>query len=171
MSHVRHISVSHFRRFSSVVIKRSVEGSGLVAMLDVWRTDRDSHTHSVCLQVSWLGLWMWSWTPVPGRPLTGSCCRLLIHRSTGILPVVSQLDWELWEFWDWPELDVCYAPLCLAGSSRKEITEHWDWLESNLLQTISMFDNDEDVTTFIKGKICVCHFLFCRTFLSCVSCQ
>uniref|UniRef100_A0A7N6B860 TBC1 domain family, member 9 (with GRAM domain) n=1 Tax=Anabas testudineus TaxID=64144 RepID=A0A7N6B860_ANATE len=34
-----------------------------------------------------------------------------------------------------------------------EITEHWDWLESNLLQTISIFDNDEDVTTFVKGKI------------------
>uniref|UniRef100_A0A7N8WMS0 TBC1 domain family member 9B n=1 Tax=Mastacembelus armatus TaxID=205130 RepID=A0A7N8WMS0_9TELE len=35
-----------------------------------------------------------------------------------------------------------------------EITEHWDWLESNLLQTISIFDNDEDITTFVKGKIC-----------------
>lgn len=45
---------------------------------------------------------------------------------------------------------------CLAGSSRKEITEHWDWLESNLLQTISIFDNDEDVMTFVKGKISVC---------------
>ncbi|XP_068181428.1 TBC1 domain family member 9B isoform X1 [Antennarius striatus] len=43
--------------------------------------------------------------------------------------------------------------LCLAGSSRKEITEHWDWLETNLLQTISIFDSDEDVTTFVKGKI------------------
>ncbi|XP_028271359.1 TBC1 domain family member 9B [Parambassis ranga] len=41
-----------------------------------------------------------------------------------------------------------------CGSSRKEITEHWDWLESNLLQTISIFENDEDVTTFVKGKIC-----------------
>ncbi|XP_075872738.1 TBC1 domain family member 9B isoform X2 [Nelusetta ayraudi] len=41
-----------------------------------------------------------------------------------------------------------------CGSSRKEITEHWDWLESNLLQTISIFDSDEDVTTFVKGKIC-----------------
>ncbi|KAM4555975.1 TBC1 domain family member 9B isoform 1-T1 [Odontesthes bonariensis] len=41
-----------------------------------------------------------------------------------------------------------------CGSSRKEITEHWDWLEANLLQTISIFDNDEDVTTFVKGKIC-----------------
>ncbi|KAF7648041.1 hypothetical protein LDENG_00162920 [Lucifuga dentata] len=40
-----------------------------------------------------------------------------------------------------------------CGSSRKEITEHWDWLESNLLQTISIFDNDEDITTFVKGKI------------------
>ncbi|XP_069543646.1 TBC1 domain family member 9B isoform X2 [Brachyistius frenatus] len=40
-----------------------------------------------------------------------------------------------------------------CGSSRKEITVHWDWLESNLLQTISIFDNDEDVTTFVKGKI------------------
>ncbi|XP_042274745.1 TBC1 domain family member 9B isoform X1 [Thunnus maccoyii] len=41
-----------------------------------------------------------------------------------------------------------------CGSNRKEITEHWDWLESNLLQTISIFDSDEDVTTFVKGKIC-----------------
>nr|XP_020441061.1 TBC1 domain family member 9B isoform X2 [Monopterus albus] len=40
-----------------------------------------------------------------------------------------------------------------CGSSRKEITEHWDWLEANLLQTISIFDNDEDVITFVKGKI------------------
>lgn len=40
-----------------------------------------------------------------------------------------------------------------CGSSRKEITEHWDWLESNLLQTVSIFDNDEDVITFVKGKI------------------
>ncbi|XP_029917937.1 TBC1 domain family member 9B isoform X2 [Myripristis murdjan] len=40
-----------------------------------------------------------------------------------------------------------------CGSSRKEITQHWDWLETNLLQTISIFDNDEDITTFVKGKI------------------
>lgn len=56
-------------------------------------------------------------------------------------------------------LDVVDGRLCLAGSSRKEITEHWDWLESNLLQTISIFDNDEDVTTFVKGKIAVCTLL------------
>ncbi|XP_041706703.1 TBC1 domain family member 9B isoform X1 [Coregonus clupeaformis] len=40
-----------------------------------------------------------------------------------------------------------------CGSSRKEVTEHWEWLETNLLQTLSIFDNDEDITTFVKGKI------------------
>ncbi|KAG7465330.1 hypothetical protein MATL_G00175210 [Megalops atlanticus] len=40
-----------------------------------------------------------------------------------------------------------------CGSSRKEITEHWEWLETNLLQTLSIFDNEEDITTFVKGKI------------------
>uniref|UniRef100_A0A2K6FSZ3 TBC1 domain family member 9B n=1 Tax=Propithecus coquereli TaxID=379532 RepID=A0A2K6FSZ3_PROCO len=40
-----------------------------------------------------------------------------------------------------------------CGSSRKEITKHWEWLENNLLQTLSIFDSEEDITTFIKGKI------------------
>ncbi|XP_069825253.1 TBC1 domain family member 9B isoform X2 [Dendropsophus ebraccatus] len=40
-----------------------------------------------------------------------------------------------------------------CGSSRKEITEHWEWLESNLLQTLSIFENEDDITTFVKGKI------------------
>uniref|UniRef100_A0A674ASV8 TBC1 domain family member 9B n=1 Tax=Salmo trutta TaxID=8032 RepID=A0A674ASV8_SALTR len=40
-----------------------------------------------------------------------------------------------------------------CGSSRKEITGHWEWLETNLLQTLSIFDNDEDITTFVKGKV------------------
>ncbi|XP_023698740.1 TBC1 domain family member 9B isoform X1 [Paramormyrops kingsleyae] len=40
-----------------------------------------------------------------------------------------------------------------CGSSRKEITVHWEWLEANLLQTLSIFDNEEDITTFVKGKI------------------
>lgn len=59
-------------------------------------------------------------------------------------------------------VDVLYLlrQLCFSGSSRKEITEHWDWLESNLLQTISIFESDEDIITFVKGKISVCHLLF-----------
>ncbi|XP_067852059.1 TBC1 domain family member 9B-like isoform X2 [Heptranchias perlo] len=40
-----------------------------------------------------------------------------------------------------------------CGTSRKEITGHWEWLENNLLQTLSVFENDEDVTTFVKGKV------------------
>ncbi|XP_062379159.1 TBC1 domain family member 9 [Sardina pilchardus] len=39
------------------------------------------------------------------------------------------------------------------GSSRKEITEHWEWLEQNLLQTLSIFENENDITTFVKGKV------------------
>ncbi|XP_018418920.1 PREDICTED: TBC1 domain family member 9 isoform X2 [Nanorana parkeri] len=40
-----------------------------------------------------------------------------------------------------------------CGGSRREVTEHWEWLEVNLLQTLSIFENENDVTTFIKGKI------------------
>uniref|UniRef100_A0A4W5PLQ2 TBC1 domain family member 9 n=1 Tax=Hucho hucho TaxID=62062 RepID=A0A4W5PLQ2_9TELE len=39
------------------------------------------------------------------------------------------------------------------GCSRKEITEHWEWLEQNLLQTLSIFENENDITTFVKGKV------------------
>ncbi|KFV51016.1 TBC1 domain family member 9, partial [Tyto alba] len=40
-----------------------------------------------------------------------------------------------------------------AGCSRKEITEHWEWLEQNLLQTLSIFENENDINTFVRGKI------------------
>lgn len=40
-----------------------------------------------------------------------------------------------------------------CGGSRKEVTEHWEWLEQNLLQTLSIFENENDVTTFVRGKI------------------
>nr|XP_044633458.1 TBC1 domain family member 9B isoform X2 [Equus asinus] len=49
------------------------------------------------------------------------------------------------------ESQVYWTVAC--GSSRKEITKHWEWLENNLLQTLSIFDNEEDITTFVKGKI------------------
>uniref|UniRef100_S4RMC4 TBC1 domain family member 9B n=1 Tax=Petromyzon marinus TaxID=7757 RepID=S4RMC4_PETMA len=39
------------------------------------------------------------------------------------------------------------------GSSRQEATRHWDWLEQNLLQTLSVFETEEDVTEFVKGKV------------------
>ncbi|PIO40508.1 hypothetical protein AB205_0052540, partial [Aquarana catesbeiana] len=37
--------------------------------------------------------------------------------------------------------------------SRREVTEHWEWLEVNLLQTLSSFENENDITTFVRGKI------------------
>ncbi|KAJ6651160.1 hypothetical protein lerEdw1_000751, partial [Lerista edwardsae] len=46
---------------------------------------------------------------------------------------------------------IYWAVAC--GTSHKEITKHWQWLENNLLQTLSIFDNEEDITTFVKGKI------------------
>lgn len=53
---------------------------------------------------------------------------------------------------------LCYRALTpptlsSLGSSRKEITEHWEWLEHNLLQTLSIFENENDITTFVKGKV------------------
>ncbi|NP_001131090.1 TBC1 domain family member 9 [Xenopus tropicalis] len=40
-----------------------------------------------------------------------------------------------------------------CGGCRREVTEHWEWLEVNLLQTLSIFENENDITTFVKGKI------------------
>ncbi|XP_051892444.1 LOW QUALITY PROTEIN: TBC1 domain family member 9 [Pristis pectinata] len=50
-----------------------------------------------------------------------------------------------------PESLVYWTIAC--GSSRKEITEHWEWMEHHLLQTLSIFENENDITTFVKGKI------------------
>ncbi|XP_045683637.1 TBC1 domain family member 8 isoform X5 [Phyllostomus hastatus] len=41
----------------------------------------------------------------------------------------------------------------LTGATLEEITQHWDWLEQNLLHTLSVFDNKEDIASFVKGKI------------------
>lgn len=59
-----------------------------------------------------------------------------------------------------------YHLIIRTGGSRKEITEHWEWLEQNLLQTLSIFENENDITTFVRGKIQVegCLFCFVSTF-------
>ncbi|XP_042706235.2 TBC1 domain family member 9 isoform X4 [Chrysemys picta bellii] len=46
-----------------------------------------------------------------------------------------------------------FKPTLPLGCSRKEITEHWEWLEQNLLQTLSIFENENDINTFVRGKI------------------
>lgn len=39
------------------------------------------------------------------------------------------------------------------GANREEITKHWDWLEQNIMKTLSVFDSNEDITNFVQGKI------------------
>uniref|UniRef100_A0A4W5PV76 TBC1 domain family member 9 n=1 Tax=Hucho hucho TaxID=62062 RepID=A0A4W5PV76_9TELE len=60
------------------------------------------------------------------------------------------------------------------GCSRKEITEHWEWLEQNLLQTLSIFENENDITTFVKGKVqvpfSVCVYIYMSHLVGCVLC-
>ncbi|XP_069492814.1 TBC1 domain family member 8 isoform X2 [Ambystoma mexicanum] len=40
-----------------------------------------------------------------------------------------------------------------CGATLEEISQHWEWLEQNLLHTLSVFDNKEDIASFVKGKI------------------
>ncbi|XP_062831452.1 TBC1 domain family member 8 isoform X3 [Anolis carolinensis] len=39
------------------------------------------------------------------------------------------------------------------GATIEEINNHWEWLEQNLLHTLSVFDNKEDIVSFVRGKI------------------
>nr|XP_033805315.1 TBC1 domain family member 8 isoform X2 [Geotrypetes seraphini] len=39
------------------------------------------------------------------------------------------------------------------GATVEEISQHWEWLEDNLLHILSVFDNKEDIASFVKGKI------------------
>ncbi|XP_036118655.1 TBC1 domain family member 8 isoform X2 [Molossus molossus] len=45
-----------------------------------------------------------------------------------------------------------YSPIA-CGATPEEINQHWDWLEQNLLHTLSVFDSAEDVVSFVKGKV------------------
>ncbi|XP_016012745.1 TBC1 domain family member 8 isoform X3 [Rousettus aegyptiacus] len=45
-----------------------------------------------------------------------------------------------------------YSPIA-CGATLEEINQHWDWLEQNLLHTLSVFDNKEDIASFVKGKV------------------
>ncbi|XP_047378005.1 TBC1 domain family member 8 isoform X2 [Sciurus carolinensis] len=45
-----------------------------------------------------------------------------------------------------------YSPIA-CGATLEEINQHWDWLEQNLLHTLSVFDNKDDMASFVKGKV------------------
>ncbi|XP_041940213.1 TBC1 domain family member 8 [Alosa sapidissima] len=40
-----------------------------------------------------------------------------------------------------------------SGASLEEVKTHWCWLEVNLLDSLSVFENKEDITSFVNGKI------------------
>uniref|UniRef100_A0A8C7R846 TBC1 domain family member 8B n=1 Tax=Oncorhynchus mykiss TaxID=8022 RepID=A0A8C7R846_ONCMY len=37
--------------------------------------------------------------------------------------------------------------------STEEISQHWEWLEKNIMRTLSVFDSSDDITSFVQGKI------------------
>ncbi|KAG9348883.1 hypothetical protein JZ751_029200 [Albula glossodonta] len=40
-----------------------------------------------------------------------------------------------------------------SGTAVEEVNRHWDWLVQNLLHSLSVFENKDDVTSFVKGKV------------------
>ncbi|XP_028250363.1 TBC1 domain family member 8 isoform X2 [Parambassis ranga] len=40
-----------------------------------------------------------------------------------------------------------------SGAVIEEVNKHWDWLVHNLLHSLSVFENKEDVASFVKGKV------------------
>ncbi|XP_075941216.1 TBC1 domain family member 8 [Anarhichas minor] len=40
-----------------------------------------------------------------------------------------------------------------SGAAVEEVNKHWDWLVHNLLHSLSVFENKEDVASFVKGKV------------------
>ncbi|XP_069389561.1 TBC1 domain family member 8 [Paralichthys olivaceus] len=40
-----------------------------------------------------------------------------------------------------------------SGAAIEEVNRHWDWLLHNLLHSLSVFENKEDVASFVKGKV------------------
>lgn len=45
-----------------------------------------------------------------------------------------------------------FLALC-AASGKKEILSHWEWIEQNVMKTLTAFENEDDITNFVKGKI------------------
>uniref|UniRef100_A0A4W3IKK2 TBC1 domain family member 8B n=1 Tax=Callorhinchus milii TaxID=7868 RepID=A0A4W3IKK2_CALMI len=50
-----------------------------------------------------------------------------------------------------PDSQVYWPIAC--GANSEEINKHWEWLEQNVMKMLSVFDTNEDVTSFVQGKI------------------
>ncbi len=46
-----------------------------------------------------------------------------------------------------------YNVCVCTGASLEEISQHWNWLQQNIIRTLSVFDSGEDITSFVQGKI------------------
>lgn len=40
-----------------------------------------------------------------------------------------------------------------SGAAIEEVNRHWDWLMRNLLHSLSVFENKDDLASFVKGKV------------------
>ncbi|KAJ3592399.1 hypothetical protein NHX12_007526 [Muraenolepis orangiensis] len=40
-----------------------------------------------------------------------------------------------------------------SGATIEEVSRHWDWLLHNVLHSLSVFENKDDVSSFVKGKV------------------
>ncbi|CAL9689744.1 unnamed protein product [Knipowitschia caucasica] len=40
-----------------------------------------------------------------------------------------------------------------SGAVVEEVNRHWDWLSRNLLHSLSVFENKDDLASFVKGKV------------------
>jgi len=50
-----------------------------------------------------------------------------------------------------PDSDISY--IVALSDSRKEISEHWQWIEDHLISTLSALDDREEILEFVKCKI------------------
>ncbi|XP_071395697.1 TBC1 domain family member 8B [Centroberyx affinis] len=50
-----------------------------------------------------------------------------------------------------PDSQVYWSIAC--GATKEEIVQHWEWLQQNIMRTLSVFDSSEDITSFVQGKI------------------
>ncbi|XP_053329061.1 TBC1 domain family member 8B [Spea bombifrons] len=50
-----------------------------------------------------------------------------------------------------PDSQVYWSIAC--GGNKEEILKHWQWLELNVMKTLSVFDSSDDITSFVQGKI------------------
>uniref|UniRef100_A0A672JN39 TBC1 domain family member 8B n=1 Tax=Salarias fasciatus TaxID=181472 RepID=A0A672JN39_SALFA len=55
-----------------------------------------------------------------------------------------------------PDSQVYWSIACGMHSpcvTKEEIVQHWEWLQQNIMRTLSVFDSSEDITSFVQGKI------------------